>query len=421
MSLFSFRSSKKENRSNVDEQNPCYDNTVPQSMSLSNLLKLQKGNGMNIAAFFDAVNIISNAIAKIPFVFKNEADEELRRSHYLWHLFDNSKITRFNTIKNVVKDILIHGNGFIYIERDPDTFRPVTLHYSNAEQTSMYYNPLSNSVYYMNPTFSNRWDDGTNYLHFYINSNNGIEGIGIPVYAYKTINLAASIEKSASDFWSSGGQLNALISANSEYPNVGTKEKQIQSLRQAWDEARSRSHGTGIVFVPADLKYQPLSSSAKDSALIESRIFNVEEIARWFSLSPVLLGDYSHSHYNSLSDADTEFVKHCLQPYIVMIEEEMQRKLVMPSKQDVEFIDLDENAIISIDKGKQADYLTKYVERGILTPNEVRKILGYPAKEGADELSVAYSDANQNKITGQEDTSDKDESEDKNIEETEDE
>lgn len=398
MSLFSFRSSKKENRSNVDEQNPCYDNNVPQSMSLSNLLKLQKGNGMNIAAFFDAVNIISNAIAKIPFVFKNEADEELRRSHYLWHLFDNSKITRFNTIKNAVKDILIHGNGFIYIERDPDTFRPVTLHYSNAEQTSMYYNPLSNSVYYMNPTFSNRWDDGTNYLHFYINSNNGIEGIGIPVYAYKTINLAASIEKSASDFWSSGGQLNALISANSEYPNVGTKEKQIQSLRQAWDEARSRSHGTGIVFVPADLKYQPLSSSAKDSALIESRLFNVEEIARWFALSPSMLGDYSHSHYNTLAEADREFVMHTLQPYIVMIEEEMQRKLIMPSKQDYEFVDLDENVIISVDKEKQSKYLQTLVTTGIMSVNEARKVLGLPQVDGGDKLIIAYTDINQNTI-----------------------
>lgn len=406
MGFFNFLKSEKRNQQEI-VVNPCP--TPPedqgQSMSLSNLLKAQKGNGMNISAFFDAVNIISNAIAKIPFLFKDDLDEELRPSHYLWHLFDNSKLTRFNTMKGVVKDILIHGNGFIYIERDPETYRPKTLHYSPAEQTVMYYNPLNNDMFYLNPTFNNKWDNGDNYLHFYINSNDGYQGIGIPTYAYKTISLALSTEKSTSDFWASGGQLNALISTNGANPQVGTREKQIQSLRQSWDEARSRSQGTGIVFVPADLKYTPLSASAKDSALIESRLFNVQEIARWFSLSPVLLGDYTHTHYNSLSDADTEFVKHCLQPYIVMIEEEMQRKLIMPSKQDYEFIDLDENAIISIDKGKQADYLTKYVERGILTPNEVRKLLGYPAKEGADELSVAYSDANQNKITGQENTS----------------
>lgn len=408
MGFFNFLKSEKRNQQEI-VVNPCpitpEDQDQGQSMSLSNLLKAQKGNGMNISAFFGAVNIISNAIAKIPFLFKDDKDEELRSSHYLWHLFDNSKLTRFNTMKGVVKDILIHGNGFIYIERDPETYRPKTLHYSPADQTVMYYNPLNNDMFYLNPTFNNKWDNGDNYLHFYINSNDGYQGVGIPTYAYKTINLALSTEKSTSDFWASGGQLNALISTNGANPQVGTREKQIQSLRQSWDEARSRSQGTGIVFVPADLKYTPLSASAKDSALIESRLFNVQEIARWFSLSPVLLGDYTHTHYNSLSDADTEFVKHCLQPYIVMIEEEMQRKLIMPSKQDYEFIDLDENAIISIDKGKQADYLTKYVERGILTPNEVRKLLGYPAKEGADELSVAYSDANQNKITGQENTS----------------
>lgn len=415
MALFGLFGTKKEVRSEEPQVvNPCIPNDGDQtghSVSLSNLLKMQKANGMNISAFFDAVNIISNAIAKIPFVFKDDNDEDLRPSHYLWHLFDNSEITRFNVMKGVVKDILIHGNGFIYIERDPETYRPKTLHYSPAEQTIMYYNPLTYDVFYMNPAYSNKWDNGENYLHFYINSENGYEGKGIPFYAYKTINLSASIDKSTTDFWQSGGQLNALISTNTSNPQVGTREKQIQSLRASWDEARARSNGTGVIFVPADLKYQPLSASAKDSALIESRLFSIQEIARWFALSPVLLGDYTHTHYNSLTDADTEFVKHCLQPYIVMIEEEMQRKLVMPSKQDYEFVDLDENAIISIDKGKQAEYLTKYVERGILTPNEVRKILGYPAKEGADELSVAYSDANQNKITGQENTSEENDEE----------
>ena len=82
------------------------------------------------------------------------------------------------------------------------------------------------------------------------------------------------------------------------------------------------------------------------------------------------------------------------------MEEEMQRKLIMPSKQKVEFIDLDENSILSLDQEKQSHYLTKYVERGIMTPNEVRKILGLPPIEGADNLSVAFSDANQNQITG---------------------
>lgn len=399
MGFLNFFKPEKRNQQEI-VVNPC---PVPpedqgQSMSLSNLLKAQKGNGMNISAFFDAVNIISNAIAKIPFLFKDDLDEELRPSHYLWHLFDNSKLTRFNTMKGVVKDILIHGNGFIYIERDPETYRPKTLHYSPAEQTVMYYNPLNNDMFYLNPTFNNKWDNGDNYLHFYINSNDGYQGVGIPTYAYKTISLALSTEKSTSDFWASGGQLNALISTNGANPQVGTREKQIQSLRQSWDEARSRSQGTGVIFVPADLKFTPLSQNAKDSALIESRLFTVQEVARWFGISPSMLGDYSHSHYNTLAEADREFVMHTLQPYIVMIEEEMQRKLIMPSKQDYEFVDLDENSIISVDKEKQSKYLQTLVTTGIMTVNEARKVLELPQVEGGDKLIIAYTDINQNTI-----------------------
>lgn len=402
MGIFSFKS-KKEERSIQTQQlvsNPCKEDDSGQAVSLSNLLKMQRGDGMNISAFFDAVNIISNAIAKIPFVYKDANDETLPYTHYLWHLFDNSKITRFNIIKNVIKDIMLNGNGFIYIERDPETYRPKTLHYSPAKDTMMYFNGLTYDMFYSNPKFSHRWDNGDNYLHFYINSNNGFEGTGIPVYAHKTLDLSANIDKATLDFWASGGQLNAIISANTANTQVGTKEKQINALRQSWDEARSRSNGTGVIFIPADVSYQQLSSSAKDAEQLESRAFNVQEISRWASISPVMLGDYSHSHYNTLSEADREFVLHTLAPYIKMMEEEMQRKLIMPSKQKVEFIDLDENSIISLDKEKQSNYLTKYVERGIMTPNEVRKILGLPPIEGADNLSVAFSDANQNQITG---------------------
>ena len=403
MGLFS----RKEKRNQKEEvKNPCpiQDDSI-NSAGLSNLIRmLGKTSPMNISAFFDAVNIIANAIAKIPFLFKNENDEPLKRTHYLYHLFDNAKLTKFMTIKSAIKDLLLYGNGFIFIERDPETYKPKTLYYSAASQTSMFYNPLTNELFFSNPLFKGgKWDNGENYIHLYINSENGFQGKAINDYAYKTISLASSTEKACEDYYSSGGQLYGILTTNGAMPNVGTREKQVRELRASWDEARSASKGTGTIFIPADLKFTQLSSNAKDSAMIETRLYNVQEVARWFSLSPVLLGDYTHTHYSSLSDADIEFVRHTLQPYIVMVEQELNRKLIMPSKRDFEFIDLDEVAIISIDKEKQSNYLTTLVSNGIMTPNEARKELGLPPIEGADDLSIPYTDAEQNKITGKED------------------
>lgn len=394
--------SRKEKRSNDDTniKNPCPipqpDNANP--MALSNLLRLFKGNEMNLSAFFAGLNLIANTIATIKLSFKDSEDKLLKPTHYLWHLFDDSAITKFNMFRNVIKDVIIKGNGFIYIERDQETGRPYRLHYSPASQTVMYYNPLNNMAFYMNPLYSSKWDNGDNYIHIYINSDDGFIGQSISTYAYKTIELASATEKTANDYYKSGSQLFGLISTNNTQPQVGTREQQMKSLRQSWDEARSQSNGTGTIFVPQDLKYTPLSSNAKDSALIESRLYNVQEIGRWLQISPFLLGDLSHNSYGSLSESQMAFLLYTLNPYIVALEEELNKKLIMPSKYGIEKVDLDENTILAIDKDKQANYLTNLTKNGIITINEARKVLGLSQVEDGDKLIIPYTDIESNTI-----------------------
>lgn len=382
--------------------NPC---PIPKqdeanAMSLSNLLRLQKGDAMNLSAFFDGVNLISNTIATIKLSFKDKEDNLLKPTHYLWHLFDNAALTQFNMIRNVVKDVILRGNGFIYIERDSETGRPKTLHYSPAQQTTMYYNPVNNTVFYMNPVYSAKWDNGENYIHLYINSNDGFVGLSINDYAYKTIHLANATEKSAQDYYASGGTLYGLITTNSANPQVGTRDNQMKNLRASWDEARSASNGTGTIFIPADLKFQQLSSNAKDSAIVESRLYNVQEIGRWLSISPFLLGDLSHNAYGSLSESQMAFLLYTLNPYIIALEQEMNRKLIMPSRYGMEHVDLDQNSILAIDKEKQANYLTNLVKNGIATANEARAVLGLPKMDNADDLVIPYTSIQDNKVNG---------------------
>ena len=394
--------SRKEKRSNDDTniKNPCPipqpDNANP--MALSNLLRQINGNPMNLSAFYAGVNLISNSVALMKWLFKDEEDNLLSKSNYLWHLFDQSKMTRFNMVKNVIMDIFLYGNGFIYIERNHETGKPETLHYSPANQTTMYFNPLTADLFYMNPIYSTKWDDGENYLHFYMTSKDGYQGLAISTYAYKTITLSTNTEKSALDYYSSGGQLFGLITTNNTQPQVGTRDQQMKNLRASWDEARSQSNGTGTIFIPQDLKYTPLSSSAKDSALVESRLFNIQEISRWLNIQPTLLGDLSHVAYGTLTESQKEFILRTLLPYITMMEEECNRKLIMPSKIGKEYIDIDENGIMAIDQEKQSVYLSTLVKNGLMTPNEARKVLGLPQVDNGNILFVPFTDINSNKI-----------------------
>ena len=125
--------------------------TLPQALQDYNNKNVVKP--MNIDAFFAAVNSVSNSIAMIPWLFKDDENNLLPKTNYLWHLFDNSELSRFNIIKNIMQDIILYGNGFLYIERDEDG-RPQTLHYSPAYQTSIFLNEVTHKTYYYNYLFS---------------------------------------------------------------------------------------------------------------------------------------------------------------------------------------------------------------------------------------------------------------------------
>lgn len=353
---------------------------------------------MSLSTFYAAVNLVSNSIAMMPWKFKDDENNELPKSNYLYHLFDNSIITRYNIIKNVVKDIILYGNGFIYIERDNETGQPKTLHYSPANQTTIWYDELNHKLYYYNFTYLDRIDDGTNYLHFYMNSDDGFIGKGVLKYAYNVLDIASVIQNATSSYYSTAGQQFGIVSPNGPLPEVGNQQKQLDKLVQKWEEAQMKAN-KGTVFFPSDLKFTPMTNTAKDSALIEAREYNAVEVGRFIcNISPVLLGDLRHLAYNSLTESQREFVIHSLAPIVTMIEEQCNKKLIMPSKHCKQFVDLDETSILANDAEKQANEVTTLTNSGIITPNEARKRLGLPPVDGGDALVIPFTKIEDNTI-----------------------
>lgn len=72
--------------------------------------------------------------------------------------------------------------------------------------------------------------------------------------------------------------------------------------------------------------------------------------------------------------------------------------MLSPSERETIFIDFDENELLRTNKQSTATYLKTLTNAGIITRNEAREMLGLNTKDGADNLSVSYSDVNQNTI-----------------------
>ena len=147
-----------------------------------------------------------------------------------------------------------------------------------------------------------------------------------------------------------------------------------------------------------NMSYTPIQINASDAQMLESRQYNVQDIARFFGISPILLGDLSHSGYGAIEAMQQQFLLHTLQPYIVLIEQEFSRKLLSPSESNLE-VNLDETVLLRTDKTAQADYYQKMLASGILCIDEVRKEMGL-SEIGLTDHVIPYTDVNANKLNG---------------------
>jgi HK97 family phage portal protein len=133
--------------------------------------------------------------------------------------------------------------------------------------------------------------------------------------------------------------------------------------------------------------------------MLDTREYNVVEIARFFNISPILLGDLSHTSYNDIEQAQIEFVQHTLLPIINLLEDEINRKLITNRNN---YIDFDETQLLTGNKATLANYYSTLVSNAIITINEAREQLGWNSIDGADDLILPYSDVNQNTVNEQE-------------------
>lgn len=364
---------------------------------------------VELSAVFEAIERISNGIAKMPWVIKSLNGKDIPENLYLNHLFDNCIQTRFLFVKNIIRDVLINGNGYAYIQRDKNGM-PINLIYLTKEQCSIheaYYQSRGEILYHVTSQFVNGNIEPCDIIHVMMHSNDGVNGIPIIDFASKAINLSKYTEKAATDYYGNKLRMTGVLSTDS--PRLTPQQR--TEIRKAYIEGISEDGG--IAVLEGGMKFNPISNNAKDSALIDSRLYNVQEIARFFSLSPTLLGDLSHSSYSTLEQSQSDFVINTLAGYVTAFEEEINRKLVLPKDKQMYYINIDEDAIIRTDRQSYATYLATMVSSGILQINEVRALLGYTPVEGGDKNIIPFSDISQNDISKSGKSDDK-ETEDKN-------
>lgn len=389
MKIFGYRLEfRKEER---EKKVPDYISSTSEALNFGSLFNSY--GAMNISSVYRAVELIADSVAILPIKIKENTKKSKAEleNHYLKVLFSDrySNMSRYTLIKLLIQSVLLKGNGFAYIERAKDG-TATSIQFLDSSDVQIHYNPLKpKELFYTCNTVKGKIEP-VNIIHLVKNSYDGINGISVISFASRAVKLSNATENSANGFFENGCNLSGVLTVEGQL-----SDKQRTDIRNSWQQAYTNG-GNGLAVLQGNMRYQSVQLSAVDSQLLESRQYNVQDIARFFGISPVLLGDLSKSSYATIEAAQNEFLLHTLQPYVTMIEQEFTRKLLKPSEQYLE-VCLDETYILKTDKAALANYYGTLLDKGILCIDEVRTELGY-SPIGATEHLVPYTDVAKNNV-----------------------
>lgn len=351
------------------------------ALNFNNYSSFSANYAMRLSAVYRAVELISDSIAMLP-IYVQFTDNDGYKTRYNEHSTNkllneqpNSIMTRYQFIKLLMIDVMLRGNAFAYIKRD-EMGNATELVYLRPDTVTIDYNELTRELKYRCNMVTGIIEP-CNIIHLVKYSNDGIHGISILQNAKNTLALTSDTEKQASNFFKSGCALSGILKVQGQLSDA-----QKQQIKSSWNSTYN-GENSGLAVIQGNMDYQQIAVNAADAQLLESRLFNVSDIARFFSISPVLLGDLSKSSYSTLEQSQLQFLSQTLQPYIVMIEQEFSRKIFRPSELNLS-VNVDEKALIMTDKAALSAYYVQLLQNGIMTTNEIRKELGLSAVENGD-------------------------------------
>ena len=347
------------------------------------------GGELTLSTVYCAIETISSALSVLPVSVKCYDIDANEPTEWLEKVFKKGLMPFNRLVKQMVYDMLLFGNGYAYIRRN-STGRATELEYVPSHDVVIKYSKekhtLSYRVSYIGEDIKPK-----DMIHILKNTRDGYTGIGVLNFANRTVSLSNSTEQAAQDYYKNGLNFSGLLHAKQPM----TKIQANQALNSIQGTINTEN-GKYIKFIPFDLEFQSLQESAQNASLNDTRRFNISEVARFFCISPALLQDLKDAKYSNIEAANIQFLTNTLLPYVVLIETELNLKLV-PEKSKLS-IDFDEKQFLRTDAHTTANYYKALVESGILSINEARENIGYKRVHGASRLIIPYTNVLDNTV-----------------------
>ncbi len=338
-------------------------------------------SAMQLTAVYACVRILAEGIAGLPLhLYKcgRNGSREKAAGHPLYFLLHdepNPEMTSFVFRETLMTHLLLYGNCYCQIIRDGRgqvtalyPLMPNQMSVDRDEKGQLYY------TYLRSGEEADTMKKGTIYLlpedvlHIPALGFDGLVGYSPIAMAKNSIGMGLACEEYGAKFFANGAAPSGVL----EHPGT---IKDITRLRESWNAIYGGSKNAGkVAILEEGMHYSPISISPNEAQFLETRKFQVDEIARIFHVPPHMIGDLERSTFSNIEQQSLEFVKYTLNPWVCRWEQALTRSLLSPKEKREYCIKFNVDGLLRGDYQSRMNGYAVGRQNGWMSANDIREL-----------------------------------------------
>ena len=330
---------------------------------------------LKFMAVYAAVRIISETIASLPLRVYRRLDnggKEKAPDHSLYRILHDSpnpEMTAFTYRETVMAHLLSWGNSYSEMVKNGygETLElwpllPGRMRVERIGGVLIYRYTLPNGTETVIPTDF--------ILHIPALGYDGRMGYSPIRMAQEAIGMGLALEEFGARFFTNATNIGGVA----EHPGQLGKQahENLEKSLQEKYEGLGKSHR--LLILEEGMKYQKVTIPPNEAQFIESRRFQLEEVARIYRVPKHLLQDLTHATFSNIEHQSIDFVVHCIRPWLVRLEQVYNLRLFRSQEKKSYFAEHCVDGLLRGDiKSRYEAYHTARMD-GWLNADEIREL-----------------------------------------------
>ena len=338
-------------------------------------------NAMQMTAVYSCVRILSEAVAGLPihlYQYTGSGGKEKALNHPLYFLLHdepNPEMTSFVFRETLMTHLLLWGNAYAQVVRNARgeviSLYPLMPNRMSVDRSS------TGELYY---TYNRSSDEpptlmdtqvrlkASEVLHIPGLGFDGLIGYSPIAMAKNAIGMAIACEEYGAKFFANGAAPGGVL----EHPGT---IKDPQKVKESWNAAyQGSTNANRVAVLEEGMKYQPIGISPEQAQFLETRKFQINEIARIFRVPPHMVGDLEKSSFSNIEQQSLEFVKYTLDPWVIRWEQSIMRSLLSPDEKKRYFVKFNVDGLLRGDYQSRMNGYSIGRQNGWMSANDIREL-----------------------------------------------